>query len=89
MTDSISLSSYNPVLGEHYRCSYKYPNDTEGYYIAEQGEQGEGELKESGLFYWRFLVQMKYSLPSPSHQRLLLLLTRQQSADLRRAQTKE
>ncbi|CEH14170.1 Oxysterol-binding protein [Ceraceosorus bombacis] len=27
---------YNPVLGEHFRCSYTYPNDTQGYYIAEQ-----------------------------------------------------
>ncbi|PWN37785.1 Oxysterol-binding protein [Meira miltonrushii] len=27
---------YNPVLGEHFRCSYKYPNDTQGFYIAEQ-----------------------------------------------------
>jgi len=27
---------YNPVLGEHFRCSYKYHNDTEGFYIAEQ-----------------------------------------------------
>ncbi|UZJ54675.1 hypothetical protein CBS101457_003995 [Exobasidium rhododendri] len=27
---------YNPVLGEFYQCSYKYPNDTEGFYIAEQ-----------------------------------------------------
>ncbi|CAO1613428.1 unnamed protein product [Sympodiomycopsis kandeliae] len=27
---------YNPVLGEWFQCSYKYPNDTEGFYIAEQ-----------------------------------------------------
>ncbi|PWO00045.1 Oxysterol-binding protein [Tilletiopsis washingtonensis] len=27
---------YNPVLGEHFRCSYSYPNDTQGFYIAEQ-----------------------------------------------------
>ncbi|KAM3580961.1 Oxysterol-binding protein OBPa [Umbelopsis sp. WA50703] len=27
---------YNPVLGEFYRCQYKYPDNTEGYYVAEQ-----------------------------------------------------
>ncbi|GAB5587189.1 Oxysterol-binding protein OBPa [Umbelopsis nana] len=27
---------YNPVLGEFYRCKYKYPDGTEGYYVAEQ-----------------------------------------------------
>lgn len=27
---------YNPVLGEWFQCSYKYPNGTEGFYIAEQ-----------------------------------------------------
>ena len=27
---------YNPVLGEFYRCKYKYPDATEGYYVAEQ-----------------------------------------------------
>jgi len=27
---------YNPVLGEFFRCKWKYPNGTTGYYIAEQ-----------------------------------------------------
>ncbi|KAH8549353.1 hypothetical protein BGW37DRAFT_429537 [Umbelopsis sp. PMI_123] len=27
---------YNPVLGEFYRCKYKYADNTEGYYVAEQ-----------------------------------------------------
>ncbi|WVQ68118.1 uncharacterized protein L199_006324 [Kwoniella botswanensis] len=27
---------YNPVLGEFFRCSYTYPDGTEGFYIAEQ-----------------------------------------------------
>lgn len=27
---------YNPVLGEHFRCSWTYPNGTQGFYIAEQ-----------------------------------------------------
>lgn len=27
---------YNPVLGEFFRCSYFYPNGTEGFYVAEQ-----------------------------------------------------
>jgi len=27
---------YNPVLGEFFRCRYKYPNSTEGFYISEQ-----------------------------------------------------
>ena len=29
--------SYNPVLGEFFRCRYDYPNGTNGFYIAEQG----------------------------------------------------
>ncbi|KAG8961119.1 hypothetical protein FRC03_005765 [Tulasnella sp. 419] len=28
---------YNPVLGEFFRCHYDYPNGTQGFYIAEQG----------------------------------------------------
>jgi hypothetical protein len=28
---------YNPVLGEFFRCRYDYPNDTQGFFIAEQG----------------------------------------------------
>lgn len=28
--------SYNPVLGEFFRCRYDYPNGTVGFYIAEQ-----------------------------------------------------
>jgi len=50
---------YNPILGEHFRCEYEYPDGTKGYYIAEQGEscrrerekrrggerKGEGELR--------------------------------------------
>lgn len=32
----MGASSYNPVLGEIFRCSYKYPDGTTGYYIAEQ-----------------------------------------------------
>ncbi|OWT39054.1 oxysterol-binding protein family [Cryptococcus neoformans] len=27
---------YNPVLGEFFRCSYVYPDGSEGFYIAEQ-----------------------------------------------------
>ncbi|TKY88149.1 hypothetical protein EX895_002859 [Sporisorium graminicola] len=27
---------YNPILGEFFRCSYKYNDGTTGYYIAEQ-----------------------------------------------------
>jgi len=27
---------YNPVLGEHFRCRYQYPNKTTAYYVAEQ-----------------------------------------------------
>lgn len=27
---------YNPVLGEFFRCRYDYPNDTQGFFIAEQ-----------------------------------------------------
>lgn len=27
---------YNPVLGEWFQCSWKYPDGTEGFYIAEQ-----------------------------------------------------
>ncbi|WVN90231.1 uncharacterized protein L203_105467 [Cryptococcus depauperatus CBS 7841] len=27
---------YNPVLGEFFRCTYVYPDGTEGFYIAEQ-----------------------------------------------------
>jgi hypothetical protein len=27
---------YNPVLGEFFRCSYFYPDGSEGYYLAEQ-----------------------------------------------------
>ncbi|KAJ3862425.1 MAG: hypothetical protein NXY57DRAFT_999089 [Lentinula lateritia] len=27
---------YNPVLGEFFRCQYDYPNNTQGFYIAEQ-----------------------------------------------------
>jgi hypothetical protein len=26
----------NPVLGETYTCSWKYPDGTHGYYISEQ-----------------------------------------------------
>ena len=29
--------SYNPVLGEFFRCRYDYPDGTNGFYIAEQG----------------------------------------------------
>jgi hypothetical protein len=29
---------YNPVLGEFFRCRYDYPNGTQGFYIAEQGD---------------------------------------------------
>jgi hypothetical protein len=32
--------SYNPVLGEFFRCRYDYNNGTSGYYIAEQGALG-------------------------------------------------
>ena len=32
------LRSYNPVLGEFFRCRYDYPNGSQGFYIAEQGE---------------------------------------------------
>ena len=28
---------YNPVLGEFFRCRYDYPDDSRGFYIAEQG----------------------------------------------------
>ena len=28
---------YNPVLGEFFRCRYDYPNDTQGFFISEQG----------------------------------------------------
>jgi hypothetical protein len=27
---------YNPVLGEFFRCTYNYPDGSEGLYIAEQ-----------------------------------------------------
>ncbi|TFK47943.1 Oxysterol-binding protein [Heliocybe sulcata] len=27
---------YNPILGEFFRCRYDYPNNTRGFYIAEQ-----------------------------------------------------
>ncbi|WVQ81911.1 hypothetical protein IAT38_004038 [Cryptococcus sp. DSM 104549] len=27
---------YNPVLGEFFRCTYVYPDGTEGFYVAEQ-----------------------------------------------------
>lgn len=27
---------YNPVLGEFFRCQYKYTDGSDGYYIAEQ-----------------------------------------------------
>ncbi|KAI8994715.1 hypothetical protein BDB01DRAFT_773828 [Pilobolus umbonatus] len=27
---------YNPVLGEFFRCKYKYNNGTEGYFVSEQ-----------------------------------------------------
>ncbi|KAI9321224.1 hypothetical protein BX666DRAFT_1899849 [Dichotomocladium elegans] len=27
---------YNPVLGEYFRCRYRYPDGTEAFYIAEQ-----------------------------------------------------
>ncbi|KAL7418696.1 Oxysterol-binding protein OBPa [Cryptotrichosporon argae] len=27
---------YNPVLGEFFRCSYQYPDGSEGFYVAEQ-----------------------------------------------------
>lgn len=28
---------YNAVLGEIFRCTYKYPDGSEGFYVAEQG----------------------------------------------------
>ena len=31
------VRSYNPVLGEFFRCRYDYPDGSRGYYIAEQG----------------------------------------------------
>jgi hypothetical protein len=27
---------YNPVLGEMFRCKWKFENGTEGYYVCEQ-----------------------------------------------------
>ncbi|KAG8744915.1 hypothetical protein FRC10_009285 [Ceratobasidium sp. 414] len=30
------LHSYNPVLGEFFRCRYDYPDGTQAFYIAEQ-----------------------------------------------------
>ncbi|KAI9143827.1 hypothetical protein BKA69DRAFT_1059245 [Paraphysoderma sedebokerense] len=27
---------YNPVIGEHFRCRYEYPDGTSAYYVAEQ-----------------------------------------------------
>lgn len=30
------MKSYNPILGEFFRCRYEYPDGTRGYYIAEQ-----------------------------------------------------
>lgn len=29
---------YNATLGEIFRCSYKYPDGSEGFYVAEQGQ---------------------------------------------------
>lgn len=31
-----SLARYNPVLGETFRCRYRYKDGTQGFYIAEQ-----------------------------------------------------
>jgi len=30
------LSSYNPVLGEFFRCRYDYPDGSVAYYVSEQ-----------------------------------------------------
>lgn len=32
----LMVCRYNPVLGEFFRCSYFYPDGSEGYYLAEQ-----------------------------------------------------
>ena len=36
----LTAYSYNPVLGEFFRCRYDYSNNTQGFYIAEQGIRG-------------------------------------------------
>ncbi|KAG6849795.1 hypothetical protein H0H93_005045 [Arthromyces matolae] len=33
---TVDLCSYNPVLGEFFRCRYDYPDGSQGFYIAEQ-----------------------------------------------------
>lgn len=36
MPGSPFADRYNPVLGEFFRCSYFYPDGSEGFYVAEQ-----------------------------------------------------
>jgi hypothetical protein len=36
MIQSCTDDRYNPVLGEFFRCTYNYPDGSEGLYIAEQ-----------------------------------------------------
>jgi hypothetical protein len=43
------LHRYNPVIGEFFRCRYDYPNDTQGFFIAEQGGPPQPNLPNSSL----------------------------------------
>jgi hypothetical protein len=36
MYQTLPDDRYNPVLGEFFRCTYNYPDGSEGLYIAEQ-----------------------------------------------------
>lgn len=66
----LQFRSYNPVLGEFFRCRYDYPDGSQGFYIAEQG-------KFSSLSFPPLTHPQRFSLPPSSCLRLFLLFPRE------------
>lgn len=62
--------SYNPVLGEFFRCRYDYPDGSQGFYIAEQG-------KFSSVSFPLPTHPHYFSLPPSPCLRLFLLFPRE------------
>jgi len=40
-----TISRYNPVLGEFFRCTYTYEDGSEGFFISEQVSHHPVSLK--------------------------------------------
>jgi hypothetical protein len=68
LSNIVNICSYNPILGEFFRCRYDYTDGTQGFYISEQGSSSEALM-------YRVIYKLRSISPS-SHFRLLLYLSR-------------